>query len=79
MENEISPIWVESWGEATSYLREIFKKVAMEDGLSVQDKKSTVMLPLDIRSGQEFSEIVDCAAERIEKILQLMTDIPPNP
>jgi len=79
VENEISPIWVESWGEATSYLREIFKKVAMEDGLSVQDKKSTVMLPLDIRSGQEFSEIVDCAAERIEKILQLMTDIPPNP
>lgn len=79
VENEISPIWVETWeGEATAYLREIFKQVAIADGLTVQEKRSTVMLPLDIGPGQEFSEVVDCAVERIEKILKLVKETPPN-
>ena len=72
VENEISPIWIETWEEATAYLREIFKQVATADGLTVREKRSTVMLPLDVEPGQEFSEIVDCAVERIEKILHLM-------
>ena len=78
VENEISPIWLESWEEPSVYLREIFKQVAVADGLAMQEKKSTVMFPLDVKLGQEFSEIVNCAAERIEKILQLVKENPPD-
>ena len=78
VENEVSPIWLENWEEANVYLREIFKQVALDDGITMGEKKSTVMLPLEVKSGQEFSEIVDNAVERITKVLQLVKETRPN-
>jgi hypothetical protein len=78
VKNEISPIWLVSGESASTYLREAFKRVAILDGLMVQEVRSTVMLPLDINSGEEFSEIVNNAIERISKVLQYMKDSPPT-
>ena len=78
VENEVSPIWIAGWKEEHPFIREIFKQVAASDGLSIEENKLYVMLPLDVGSGQEFSEIVDCAVERIEKVLQLIGENPPD-
>lgn len=76
IENEISPIWLKT-GEGTSderaYIREIFKQVALDDGVTLVERNSAVMLRLDVKSGQEFLEVVNCAVERIEKVLSLVT------
>ena len=73
VENEISPIWLESGDDANADLREIFKKVALECNITREERRSKVMLPLDIEMGQDFSEIVDSAVERIGKVLRLVT------
>ena len=71
MENEISPIWLGTWGQSKELLREIIKQVAVADRLAT----SAEMLPFEVGIGQEFSEIVDCAVVRIKKVQELIAEV----
>lgn len=78
VENEVSPIWFGPQNSSIDHLRETFKNTGMVDGLSVIDKGTTLNLPLEIKLGQEFSEIVDCAIDRITKFRKLVNETNPN-
>lgn len=70
--NEITPIWVETWEGSDPSLRKIFKQAALDEGVTLVEKRSTVMLPLNVEPGQEFSEIIKCSVDRISKVLSLV-------
>lgn len=74
IEHQQSPLWLVSGGDSTSSLRPIFKDVASESGLMLVDRRASVMLALDIEHGQEFSEIVDGAVNRITEICGRVAD-----
>jgi len=78
IEHQQSPLWLVSGGESTSSLRPIFKHVASEGGLMFIDKRASVMLPLDIEHGQEFSDIVAGAVNRIADICRKVADRNPE-
>ena len=66
-----SPLWVETQSDGTKVLRSVFKQLAAEDRIDIVDKGRTIAIPLCVKPGQDFSDIVTCAVQRVIKIVRL--------